>query len=523
MPIYKNHKGILNTNLNGEYLDITEMSPISAQFVKNFNGLVVVREYYESSNSLGATNGYMAGTLWYKGNVLAFTVEDPPAQSKVWKSKKGGFTSNIKDARILPNGWERDTAGVIAIPGNLSTLYQHPPKQKSYKLRAISASPNFVKYSKGSNGKILQVVGVNDKSIPEDLRFTGILIHGGSNAGWSHGCLIISDTRYSPNKIRLAYDFIPKLTNFVIQNNIKKITYIDDFSAPKISTRYNIKGGVKLAPPLPPEPKIIQINGVSVEIPINPPLSSLSDKFQRTYDQFIKEKTLTNTKVTLETFNPPPIESKLYPIYADPSTNKTYNTSSFCNKNGEYELSLPHMNFFFQDYPDTTSLEAIGENGEPSLIQIKILTDGYDAVRSIPLNGDGTWKSNIGIKTLNPIPYLDPLPLSVPPEPEIVAFETGDTEDDGKKTRKLKKLAEAMDRFMKTLRDSAVVAFWGEIPTPSIEDVKNFAEEIKEEAIEEAKKKAQEEAQSQAEKKAKEESEESEEVGDVGDPLPTDT
>lgn len=168
-------------------LSSTAQNQIASQ-----KGLVIIRE--------SSVNGRTIGSMYYKGNFIAYTVEDAVRDKKV--NKKTAIPANI-----LYN---------VTLGGTSNT-----------KLRV-----NYVDFGDGKGG-VMPRVGTDKAAIhlegPGNLDFDGIRIHAGTSELSSEGCIIVSGTR-NPNGT-VAFDLAKskEITRLIKENDIKTLYIVNDF------------------------------------------------------------------------------------------------------------------------------------------------------------------------------------------------------------------------------------------------------------------------------------------------------
>jgi hypothetical protein len=174
---------------------IDQMRPATQAAVRSQTGLVVVRE--------GMTENLTYGTLWYKQQAIAYTVEDILRKNKV--------------------------AGATAIGSNVSPT--------PYNLSFITPATRewAAKYSDLPKLQMALVknAGWSDIKDPRGgtLNYNGVFIHGGSNEVDSKGCLLVSGTRKSNGSGKITYDtdFVKATTRYLFDEGIKTNFYVNDF------------------------------------------------------------------------------------------------------------------------------------------------------------------------------------------------------------------------------------------------------------------------------------------------------
>jgi len=265
-----------NIELVGEYIQYKDLIPMAQKYVKNFDGLVVIRE-----KELPVEGRKRAtGTIWYKNQVLGFTVEDITREKKIKEQ--------------------------TAIPANLTFI--SPPSKGYYNMVLDTTGndaikSNYVKFPNDNRKKfkspgVLIRVGTSENAITlynnPDLSFDGIRIHSGTSERSSAGCLIYSRQRNKDGTLKNDVGINQELIKYIYYNNINKIIYIDHFDLSD-NTDYNLRGKV--------------IDGMD--------------------NQFLK-----GAKINITTTYSQSTPEVLKEIYS-------YNFSTTTNENGEFDIRIP--------------------------------------------------------------------------------------------------------------------------------------------------------------------------------------
>jgi hypothetical protein len=184
---------------SGDYIKLKDLSKKSQSFIKSTDRITLVREW---------TNGTRtSGTLWYKGEVLGFTVEDPV------RSKK------IRDRTAIPKGnfnVALDTTG----NKNLVRCYViFPDGSGNFKSPGV-----FPRVGNSKNAVSLESYGQN---------YAGIRIHNGTDEGWSSGCIIYSSKKEKDGKVKNDLAHNKALTKLIYDNKIKFITITQEWENEK--------------------------------------------------------------------------------------------------------------------------------------------------------------------------------------------------------------------------------------------------------------------------------------------------
>ena len=180
---------------SGDYIELKDLSKKSQSFAKDKNRLTLVREW---------TNGTRtSGTLWYKGEILGFTVEDPV------RSKK------IQNRTAIPKG---NFNIVLDKTGNKNLVRCYvvfPDGDGKFKSPGV-----FPRVGSSKNAVSLESYGQN---------YSGIRIHNGTDEGWSSGCIIYSSKREKDGKLKNDLEHNKALTKLIYDDNIKYITITQEW------------------------------------------------------------------------------------------------------------------------------------------------------------------------------------------------------------------------------------------------------------------------------------------------------
>jgi hypothetical protein len=322
-------------NLKGDYISLNDLNPISQNYIRKFNGLVLIREKIVSDKRL-------TGTLWYKEEVVGFTVEDIPR--KIKKKKETAIQSSIN---FSPNSTLPPDKGAYYIAldttGNdfIAKGYVQFPNDPRKKFKSpgvvprVGTDPNAYKMESSSG----------------NLDFSGIRIHQGSSERSTEGCLILSRERKANGTLKTDLNINKALTQFIYNNNITRIVYIDEFS---LSTQ-----------------SIFKITGIAIDSSTLQPIPFPTVKY---FPQYI-----------------PPINNEETP----PDLIDMYKTDSISgegNKKGEFSIEIPSVSEYLSVNGVNSSL--IIPN---SKLEVTISAPGYEIIETTPLKADGTFKSNLGV------------------------------------------------------------------------------------------------------------------------------
>jgi hypothetical protein len=184
---------ITGGTVSGDYIPYAKLKPTTQQAVNQ--GLVLVRE--------ASTQQRTVGTMWYKGQVLGFVVEDAIR------------TTKVDDQTAVPAGKYAVTLDTTGNP-RLLKYYVRFPGEKG-KL----ASPGVIPRVGDAP------TAVNLSGPP---KFGGIRIHGGYSENSSSGCLIYSSKRNKNGTVIEDINHNKALTQLIYKDKINGITIINEFA-----------------------------------------------------------------------------------------------------------------------------------------------------------------------------------------------------------------------------------------------------------------------------------------------------
>jgi len=322
-------------NLEGDYISLNDLNPISQNYVRKFNGLVLIREKIVDDKRV-------TGTLWYKEEVVGFTVEDLPRKIKI--DAVTTIESNLNfspDSTLPPDKGAYyivlDTTG----NSNLMESYVKFPLDLRKKFQNPGVFPRV-----GTDPR-----GIKMESSSGNLDFEGIRIHRGTSEGWSEGCLIYSSVRKANGTVKKDLPINFALTKFIYNNNIERIVYIDEFS---LSTQ-----------------SVFKITGTVVDSSTLQPIPFPTVKY---FPQYIPP---INNEET------PPDLINMY---------KAEPVSGEGNDRGEFSIEIPSVSEYL----------SINGPNSPLLITnskliVTISAPDYEVIEVTPLKADGTFRSNLGV------------------------------------------------------------------------------------------------------------------------------
>ena len=322
-------------NLEGDYIPLNYLNPISQNYVKKFEGLVLIREKIIDNHRL-------TGTLWYKQEVIGFTVEDVPRKLKIANETSIEATLNFASDSILPpdKGPYNITLDTTE-SGWIAKGYVQFPDDPNPKFKSPGVVPRI-----GTDSNAYRI-----KSTSGDLDFGGIRIHQGSNEDSTEGCLIFSRQRKDNGTVKTDLEINKILTQLIYNNKIDRIVYINEFSLPKDKT-FKVTGKV--------------VDSLTLQ-PIPYPIIKY-----------------------FPTYNPPLSGSLIPPDLIDMYKSKSITGEG--NKTGEFSIEIPSISEYLSTKGSNSSLLI-----QNSKLEVTITAPGYDITEKTPLKADGTFKSNLGV------------------------------------------------------------------------------------------------------------------------------
>lgn len=194
---FKDQLSPIGTKLNGLYTPINQMPFAIQKIIKTSDKIVLIRELTNPDTGDG---GRTQGTMWYKQQVLGFTVEDYAQEDKKVATKTAipdSFRnlSAIYDPNNKNNAFALNGASYYNLI--LSSFAKEFIEKVFYDGKGIRISS---KRDKTGNSIYEEDVFVNQdfETSPENTRgvaFSGAFIHQGDSERSSHGCIIFGCTR----------------------------------------------------------------------------------------------------------------------------------------------------------------------------------------------------------------------------------------------------------------------------------------------------------------------------------------
>lgn len=190
--------------LKGDYVPLDKLSGDTQNAIKGADDrtLILVREWFVKART--------SGTMWYKGEVLGFTVEDAVRPTGV----------KVDEETAIPQGTY-----------NIGLDTTSNDKLFKYYVR-FADSPNARFRSPGVFARVGNPGNLGNLTGPlkGDISFQGIRIHGGRSETWSHSCIIYSATRLKNGTLDLDLQHNYNLTRLIYQAGISKIVVINEFA-----------------------------------------------------------------------------------------------------------------------------------------------------------------------------------------------------------------------------------------------------------------------------------------------------
>tara|TARA_Y100000361_G_scaffold70920_1_gene62758 strand:- start:237 stop:1085 length:849 start_codon:yes stop_codon:yes gene_type:complete len=227
--------------LNGEYMSISSMPAYAQKVVKNYKGIVLIREsIYGGKRTLG--------TLWSRGKLLCFTVEDIPRDIKIMHKTSIPATDDGNFQTGNPGSYYIQLAytGKDFIKEVQVSL---PVKRWSNSSQEWKDGPQKVVPLVSTKMKSRTLAGRHLDTRKKGFDdFTGIFIHHGTNQNSSSGCIIVSRTRNPDGTIKMDRDCARAITKFLFNKkyyNKKALVILNIFDMPKDPPKSVLLGKVK--------------------------------------------------------------------------------------------------------------------------------------------------------------------------------------------------------------------------------------------------------------------------------------
>jgi hypothetical protein len=190
--------------ISGTFKPLASLTASTQNIIKTQNNdLILVRE--------GSTSNRTIGTMWYKGNVIGYTVED------ALRTKK------IKSKTAIPKGTYNVELDITGKPNLYKNYVKFPNATGKFKSPGVFPRVGNTNTAPKVDGKGSVTL------INENLRFDGIRIHSGDSENSSAGCIIYSSKRNSNGTVAFDQNHNAVLTKLIYANKINKIVVINEF------------------------------------------------------------------------------------------------------------------------------------------------------------------------------------------------------------------------------------------------------------------------------------------------------
>lgn len=210
--------GLGSFKLEGEYVPIEEMPHSLQKILLNTEKVVIIREEQKAEGGLRTT-----GTMWYKKQVLGFTVEDHVRDIKIYGET--AIPDTIIDPKNISTALPEHSYNITL--GGSANDFITPVLYEGQVLRISSASDEkhvgTIIYTKDVFHPDQDPVAIEkfishpstrfDKEgkpredfLGSSVAFSGVLIHHGHSEGFSAGCIIFGNKRSNDGKLLSSKD-----------------------------------------------------------------------------------------------------------------------------------------------------------------------------------------------------------------------------------------------------------------------------------------------------------------------------
>lgn len=207
--------------LNGSHTSLNEMPNSLKKLIERSNKVIVVREssgtaaYSKVKGKDGKVRtvggGRTQGTMWYKGNILGFTVEDAVRDKKI--QDVTAIPDTVKDPTKLSS---LAPAAYNIVLGTTGSPYISKTNYKGQVLRISSLSdPNgYNIFSKDVDAP------ENFANRKDGVAYSGAIIHQGGSENASSGCIIFGTQRKDNGKVSSNAKEIQALNKYLQEQGV---------------------------------------------------------------------------------------------------------------------------------------------------------------------------------------------------------------------------------------------------------------------------------------------------------------
>jgi hypothetical protein len=175
------------------------------------DGLVVVREF---SGERGTP-----GTLWYQGQLIAYTIEDQVRTTKIAKETAIPDTQKMLGGKPYNLVFNDQTSKpfIAKTFQNFKGLGQAPAKWGTSETKIAG-----VRIGTSTDG-------INIVDPKGNLNFSGVWLHHGASKNSSIGCIVVSGKREPNYRLKEDLATAKKVNTFIYDNKITKLYIVNDF------------------------------------------------------------------------------------------------------------------------------------------------------------------------------------------------------------------------------------------------------------------------------------------------------
>ena len=209
--------------LDGSYTSLEDMPNSLRKLIKRSKKIILVRETTQQSSikfkkDTGAKynkgGGRTTGTMWYKGNILGFTVEDAIRDKKI--QDVTAIPDTVKDPTKLTSLEPSSYNIVLGATGSPFISKTHY-KGQGLRVSSLSDPTGTNIFTEDVNAEL----GFQNKTRDgKELAFDGVMIHHGGSENSSSGCIIFGTKRKDDGKVSSSAKEIQALNKYLQEQGV---------------------------------------------------------------------------------------------------------------------------------------------------------------------------------------------------------------------------------------------------------------------------------------------------------------